>query len=142
MKYQTIRARTSVEEKTNKQRPRRSKKPEEAKKWVGRKTKGPLPKYTNYHSLTALLDYIYEVTDRGLYKSPEPMKGDRARRNIKRNCAFHKDIWHNTNRCVALKDKIERLIRAGHFKDFIDEPQAMNRDERSRQWSPEKFERC
>ena len=32
-------------------------------------------------------------------------------------------------RCVALKDKIERLIRVGHFKEFVDEPQAVNREE-------------
>ena len=100
--------------------------------------KGLLPKFTNYHSLIAPLDHIYAVTDRGLYRSPEPTKGDRARRDVKRNCAFHKDIGHNTNTCVALKDEIERLIRAGHFKEFIDEPHAMNREERPRQQSPEK----
>ena len=58
------------------------------------------------------------------------MKSERARRDIKRNCAFHKDIGHTTNRCAALKDEIERLIKAGHFKEFVDEPQAVNREER------------
>ena len=62
--------------------------------------KCPLPKYTNYHSLSTLLDHIYVVMDRSLYRSLEPMKGDKARRYIKRNCTFHKDIGHNTNRCV------------------------------------------
>ena len=84
--------------------------------------KGSLPKYNNYHSLTASLDHIYAVTDRGLYRSPEPMKGDRARRDKKRNYTFHKDIRHIIDRCVALKDEIERLIRAIHFKKFVDEP--------------------
>ena len=91
--------------------------------------KDPLPKYINYHSLTAPLDHIYVVINRRLYKSPEPIKGDRARRAIKRNCAFHKDITNTTDRYVALKDKIERLIRACHFKEFIDEPQTANREE-------------
>ena len=50
------------------------------------------------------------------------MKSDRLRRDVKKNCAFHKDIGHNTERCVARRDKIERLIRAGHFKEFLDEP--------------------
>ena len=58
------------------------------------------------------------------------MKGDRARRDIKRNYAFHKDIGHNTDRCMALKDEIERLIRAGHFKEFVYEPQVVNREEK------------
>ena len=35
--------------------------------------KGPFPKYTNYHSLTAPLDHIYAVTDRNLYRPPEPI---------------------------------------------------------------------
>ena len=50
------------------------------------------------------------------------MKGDRVHRDTKRNCAFHKDIGLTTDKYVALKDKIERLIRVGHFKDFVDEP--------------------
>ena len=100
--------------------------------------KGPPPKYTNYHFLNAPLDHIYAVTDRGLYRSPKPMKNERARRDIKRNYAFHKNVWRTTDRCVALKDEIERLIRAGHCKEFIDEPQAVNREERSRKRSPEK----
>ena len=84
--------------------------------------KGPLPKYTNYHALTAPLDHIYTVTNRSLYRSPEPMKGDRVRRDIKRNYAFHKDIGHTTDKCVALKEEIKRLIRADNFKEFMDEP--------------------
>ena len=52
------------------------------------------------------------------------MKDDKVRRDIKRNCAFHKDIGHTTDKCVALKDEIERLIRVGYFKE--DEPQVAN----------------
>ena len=56
------------------------------------------------------------------------MKRDRVRRDIKRNYAFHKDIGHTMDKCVALKEEIERLIRAGYFKEFMDEPQAANRE--------------
>ena len=101
-------------------------------------TKGPLSKYTNYDSFTASLDYVYAVTDENLYRSPEPIKGDRVHRDIKRNCTFHKDIGHTTDKCMVLKDEIERLIKAGYFKEFIDEPQAANREERPRQRSLEK----
>ena len=78
--------------------------------------RSPPVKYTNYHSLNAPLDHIYAVTDRGLYRSIEPMKTKRMRNGIKRNYAFHKDIGHTMEKCVALKDEIERLIRANHFK--------------------------
>ena len=84
------------------------------------KNKGPPPKYTNYHSLNAPLDHIYVVTDRGLYRSSKPMKSKRAQKDLKRNCAFHKDVGHSMDKCVALKDEIERLIRAGYFKVFFD----------------------
>ena len=66
------------------------------------------------------------------------MKGDRVHRDIKRNCTFHKDIGHTTNKCVALKDEMEMLIKAGYFKEFIDEPEAVNREEPPRQQSPKK----
>ena len=67
------------------------------------------------------------------------MKDDRSRRNIKKNCTFHKDIGHNIERCVALRDEIERLMRAGHFKEFMDEPHPTNREEQPHQWNPEKI---
>ena len=56
------------------------------------------------------------------------MKGDRARRDIKRNCIFHKNIGHNINRCVALRDEIERFIRESYFKEFVDEPQVATKE--------------
>ena len=61
-------------------------------------------------------------------------------RDVKRNYAFHKDIGHNTKRSMALKDEIERLITAGHFKEFIEEPQVTNREERPWQRSLEKVQ--
>ena len=39
---------------------------------------------------------------------------------------------------MALKDEIERFIKSGYFKEFVDEPQAANREERPQQRSPEK----
>ena len=75
------------------------------------------------------LDHIYMVTDKGLYRSPELMKSKTTRRDIKRNYAFHKDIGHTTDRCVALKDEIERLIRASHFEEFANEQHAANKEE-------------
>ncbi|CAA0833859.1 Unknown protein, partial [Striga hermonthica] len=34
-------------------------------------------------------------------------------------CRFHRDYGHNTEDCRNLKDEIERLIRAGHLKEFV-----------------------
>ncbi|CAA0809108.1 Unknown protein, partial [Striga hermonthica] len=53
-------------------------------------------------------------------------------------CRFHKDYGHNTDDCRHLTDEIERLIRAGHLKEFIykDREKSSRRRERSR--SPRK----
>ena len=101
--------------------------------------KAPFLKYTNYHFLTAPVDHIYAITDKNLYRQPDAMKRNRSRRYVKKNCSFHNDIGHSTERCVALKDEIERLIRAGHLKKFLDKPQAANREERPQQWSPKRI---
>ena len=75
------------------------------------------------------MDHIFTRIDRSLHRHPEAIKGDRSRRDDKKNCTFYKDIGHNTERCVALKDGIERLMRTGHFKEFMDEPQTGNGEE-------------
>ena len=89
-------------------------------------------KYTNYHSLTASVDHIYAVTNKNLYRQPDAMKGDKSQGDIKKNCVLHKDIGHNTERCMTLGDEIERLIRVGHFKEFLDEPQVTTREDQPR----------
>ena len=59
------------------------------------------------------------------------MKGNRSRKDIKKNYAYHKDIGHNTINCNALRDEIKRLIRTRHFKEFLeDEPQVVTINER------------
>ena len=70
------------------------------------------------------------------------MKCERAQRDIKRNCAFYKDVGHTMDKCVALKDEIERLIRVGHFKEFVDEPQVVNKEERLDNGAQKKFTKC
>ena len=40
---------------------------------------------------------------------------------------------------MALKDEIKRLIKAGNFKEFIDELHMVNKEEQPRQRIPEKI---
>ena len=61
------------------------------------------------------------------------MKEDRVCRDIKRICTFHKDLGNTIEKCVSLKDEIERLIKASYFKEFVVEPQVANRDEQPQQ---------
>ena len=85
------------------------------------------------------MDHIYAVIDKNLYRQPDTIKGDRLRRDVKKICTFHEDIEHNSERCVDLKGEIKRLIRATYLKEFMDEPPAVNKEERSRQWSLERI---
>ena len=59
----------------------------------------------NYHSFTTPVDHIYVVTDKNLYRQPNAMKGDRSRRDVKKNYAFHKDTGHSTQRWGPLRMK-------------------------------------
>ena len=77
---------------------------------------------------------MYAVIDKSLFRKPDVIRNDRSCRDVRKNCAFHKDIGHNTKKCIALRDEIERLIRAGHFKEFLEnKPQVANKNERLRQ---------
>ncbi|KAL0319788.1 UNVERIFIED_CONTAM: hypothetical protein Sradi_5240300 [Sesamum radiatum] len=35
-------------------------------------------------------------------------------------CLFHKDRGHSTEECLHLKDEIEKLIRRGYLKEYVD----------------------
>ena len=62
------------------------------------------------------------------------------RRDVKKNCDYHKDIGHNMVKCNTLRDEIERLIRVGHFREFLEnEHQDVVTNELSRQRSPQRI---
>ena len=51
------------------------------------------------------------------------MKGNKSRRVVKKIYQYHRDIGHNTVKCNALNNEIERLMQARHFREFLeDEP--------------------
>ena len=98
--------------------------------------KVPPLKYTNYHSLNAPQDHIYVVSNKNLFRRPDEIRGNKSRRDVRKNYAYHKDIGHNTVKCDALRDKIERLIRVGHFREFLEnKPQVATINERPHQRS-------
>ena len=60
------------------------------------------------------------MTDKNLFRRSYEIRGNRSQRYVRKNCVSHKDIGYNTLKCKALRDKIERLIRAGQFKEFLE----------------------
>jgi len=49
-----------------------------------------------------------------LQKVPTPRNA-----NTTKHCRYHQNYGHTTDECVALKDKIKELIRAGHLQIFV-----------------------
>ncbi|CAA0832647.1 Unknown protein, partial [Striga hermonthica] len=57
------------------------------------------------------IDGKYVTWPRSRFEGPTQPKS-------RRYCRFHKEYGHTTEDCRHLKDEIERLIRAGHLKEF------------------------
>ncbi|CAA0812932.1 Unknown protein, partial [Striga hermonthica] len=97
---------------------------------------------TQYTPLSATQARILEVMEKEIHdnviKWPKTRKDGPTKPKSNLYCQFHKDYEHNTDDCRHLKDEIERLIKAGHLKEFIykDREKSSRRRERSR--SPRK----
>ncbi|RVX12434.1 hypothetical protein CK203_011822 [Vitis vinifera] len=53
------------------------------------------------------------------FKWPRPIGTDPSTRDRSRRCAFHKDHGHTTETCRAFQYLVERLIKAGHLKQYL-----------------------
>ncbi|RVX06112.1 hypothetical protein CK203_018843 [Vitis vinifera] len=50
---------------------------------------------------------------------PRPLETDPSIRDRSKKCAFHKDHGHITETCRSLQYLVERLIKAGHLKQYL-----------------------
>ena len=50
------------------------------------------------------------------------MRAGPNQRNRSLRCDYHRDHGHETNHCQSLKFLVEKLIRAGHLRRYIQEP--------------------
>jgi len=77
------------------------------------------PCFTRYAPLTVarfrILDEALQV-----YLIPPPRKTTTPPNvDMTKYCRYHRNHDHTTEECKALQDKIEELVRAGHFRRFI-----------------------
>ena len=61
------------------------------------------------------------IRDHPNFKWPPPMRATSDQRNRSLRCDYHRDHNHETNRCQSLKFLVEKLIRAGHLRRYIQE---------------------
>ena len=59
------------------------------------------------------------IQDLSDFKWPEPIKTDPMKQDRNRKCAYHKDHGHTTEQCRSLHYLVEKLIKAGHLKQYI-----------------------
>jgi len=77
------------------------------------------PRFTRYALLTVARSRILdEVLQANLIPPPRktttPPNAD-----MTKYCRYHRNHGHTTEECKTLQDKIEELVRAGHFRRFI-----------------------
>ncbi|RVW96494.1 Transposon Ty3-I Gag-Pol polyprotein [Vitis vinifera] len=59
------------------------------------------------------------IQDLSDFKWPRPLGTDPSTRDRSRRCAFHKDHGHTTETCRSFQYLVERLIKAGHLKQYL-----------------------
>ena len=67
-------------------------------------------------SYEKLLPMIQGLSD---FRWPRPLGTDPSTRDRSRRCAFHKDHGHTTETCRSFQYLVERLIKAGHLKQYL-----------------------
>ncbi|XP_010653586.1 uncharacterized protein LOC104880062 [Vitis vinifera] len=67
-------------------------------------------------SYEKLLPMIQGLSD---FKWPRPIGTDPSTRDHNKRCAFHKDHGHTTETCRCLHFLVEKLIKAGHLKQYL-----------------------
>ncbi|RVW88395.1 hypothetical protein CK203_040990 [Vitis vinifera] len=96
-------------------------KPPDRPKPVDRRQDGPSrpdrPSITPLSiSYEKLLPMIQGLSD---FRWPRPLETDPSIRDRSKKCAFHKDHGHTTETCRSLQYLVERLIKAGHLKQYL-----------------------
>nr|CAN68523.1 hypothetical protein VITISV_025156 [Vitis vinifera] len=99
----------------------RNTKPPNRPKQSDRRQEGPsrleMPPLTPLSiSYEKLLPMIQDLSD---FKWPKPIGTDPSTRDRSRRCAFHKDHGHTTETYRSFQYLVERLIKAGHLKQYL-----------------------
>ena len=59
------------------------------------------------------------IQDMSDFRWPGPLRADPSKRDHSKKCVYHKEHGHTTEVCRCLHYLVERLIRAGHLKQYL-----------------------
>nr|CAN62496.1 hypothetical protein VITISV_027484 [Vitis vinifera] len=74
------------------------------------------PLSISYEKLLAYEDVQGTCLD---FRWPKPLGTDPSKRDHNKRCVFHKEHGHTTEICRCLHYLVERLIKAGHLKQYL-----------------------
>ncbi|XP_014492254.1 uncharacterized protein LOC106754709 [Vigna radiata var. radiata] len=84
------------------------------------------PRFSHYTTLNApKAKVLEEALNAELLTIQEKCSPKNA--DERKSCRFHLNHGHTTEECGALRDEIERLIRAGHLQKFVKEERSQRR---------------
>ena len=70
---------------------------------------------------------VHKIVDRiknePYFRWPNKMEGDPSRRNQSLYYTYLKDKGHTTEQCQVLKDYLEQLVKVGHLKELVVDPE-------------------
>lgn len=93
----------------------------EPKKKEEMRRKPPLG-YSHYTPLNEKMSEVLVAVERqSLVQPPKPMRDDLKQLKPNKYYCFHRDRGHTNQECHHLKHEIEKLIRKGYLKDFVDQ---------------------
>ncbi|RZR95115.1 hypothetical protein BHM03_00023924, partial [Ensete ventricosum] len=93
----------------------------------------PLPIQLN----STRTEVFLQIRDKGLLRTPNPIRAKIGGRDKRRYYRFHQDYGHDTEEFNDLRNQIEDLIRQGHLHQFIRDRRASEeRPRRDRNPSP------
>ncbi|CAA0806554.1 Unknown protein, partial [Striga hermonthica] len=102
-------------------------------RWQGRPRLPNGQRYNNFTPINAQVSEVLAAIKEKLESKKVTWTATRfeglTKPRSNKYCRFHREYGHNTNDCRHLKDEIERLIRAGHLKEFVirDRPRGKER---------------
>ncbi|CAA0829049.1 Unknown protein, partial [Striga hermonthica] len=103
-------------------------------RWQGRPRLPNGQRYNNFTPLNAQMGEVLVAMEEKLDGKEITWPATRFEGPTKprsgRYCRFHRDYGHNTADCRHLKDEIERLIRAGHLKEFVIQDRPRGKEKR------------
>ena len=77
------------------------------------------PRFTRYAPLTVARSRILDEALQADLLPPPRKTTTPPNADMTKYCQYHHNHSHTTEECKALQDKIEELVRAGHFRRFI-----------------------